>query len=107
MTRDLSETLDAVCLATRIVLENGGETYRAEQTVERMCKGFGIPKAEVLALPTGVMLTVHVDDETEYTRIVRVSSRTIDLTRLDDCNTVSRLAAEKKLSAQEALTRLR
>ena len=53
----LTITLDAVCLASRIILENGGETYRAEETVERMCQGLGVRHVEVLALPTGLMLT--------------------------------------------------
>ncbi len=48
--------LDAVCLASQMILESGGETYRAEETVERMCQGLGIPQVDVLALPTGCLL---------------------------------------------------
>ena len=99
--------LDAVCLASQMILESGGETYRAEETVERMCRGLGIPQVDVLALPTGLMLTVTLSDENTYTRIVRVHDRAIDLGRIDQCNAVSRQVAAGKLSAQDALKRLR
>ena len=65
-------TLDAVCLASQLILENGGETYRAEETVERMCQGLGIPGVDVLALPTGLMLTLTLEEDKTISRIVRV-----------------------------------
>ena len=98
--------LDAVCLASQMILECGGETYRAEETVERMCQGLGVPQVDALALPTGLMLTVTLSDENTYTRIVRVHDRTIDLGRIDQCNAVSRQVAAGKLSAEDALKRL-
>ena len=98
--------LDAVCLASQMILESGGETYRAEETVERMCQGLGIPHVDVLALPTGLMLTVTLPDDSALTRIVRVHNRTIDLGRIDQCNAVSRQVAAGKLSAEEALRQL-
>lgn len=103
----ITETLDAVCLAARIVLENGGETYRAEDTVLRMCRGLGISKVDVLALPTGLMLTLIDDSDVSVSRIVRVYTHNINLKRLDDCNRVSRLAAEGKLTSTQALRELK
>lgn len=104
---DMNVMLDAVCLAARIVLENGGETYRAEETVEHMCKGFGISKADVLALPTGLTLTIAKGDgHPAYTRLVRVRNRNTNLERLDACNAISRQAAAGKLGPQEALQAL-
>lgn len=102
----LSTTLDAVSLASQIILENGGETYRAEETVERMCQGLGIPRVDVLALPTGLMLTVTLADDTTYSRIVRVHDRTTDLGRIDQCNAISRRVASGQLGAADALNAL-
>ena len=103
----ISVTLDAVCLASRIILESGGETYRAEETVERMCRGLHIPQVDVFALPTGLMLTLTLEDDSSLSRIVRVRNRGIDLKRLDDCNSVSRKVAEGRMTAEEALRRLK
>lgn len=103
----IATTLDAVCLASQIILESGGETYRAEETVERMCNGLKVPHVDVLALPTGLMLTLTLEDDSSLTRIVRVRNRATDLTRIDQCNCVSRQVAAGQLSAQDALDRLR
>lgn len=103
----LSATLDAVCLASQMILESGGETYRAEETVERMCQGLGIPKVDVLALPTGLMLTMTMGDGGTLSRIVRVHNRSTDLGRMDQCNDISRKVASGQMSAEEALAALR
>jgi len=103
----LSTTLDAVCLASEIILESGGETYRAEETAEKMCQGLGIPKVDVLALPTGLMLTLTLSDNNTFSRLVRVHRRSIDLGRIDQCNDISRKVADGRLSAGEALTQLK
>lgn len=100
-------TLDAVCLASQIILESGGETYRAEETVERMCKGLAVPAVDVLALPTGLMLTLTTPQHGTLTRIVRVHDRSTDLTRIDQCNSISRQVAAGKMTAEEALEKLR
>ena len=103
----LSTTLDAVCLASQMILESGGETYRAEETVERMCQGLGIPRVDVLALPTGLMLTMTMEDDSTLSRIVRVRNRSTDLGRMDQCNDISRKVASGHMSAEEALQALR
>lgn len=103
---DTLTQLDAVCLAAQIILESGGETYRAEETAEKMCQGFGMKKADVLALPTGVTLTIQSSLGESYTRIARVHSRNTNLARIDACNAVSRQVAAGRLSAKDALEKL-
>lgn len=100
---EIAVTLDAVCLAARIILESGGETYRAEETVERMCRGLHIHQVDVFALPTGLMLTLTHADQSTMTRIVRVHNRSTHLERLDQCNAVSRQVAAGEMTAREAL----
>ena len=102
----ITTTLDVVCLASQLILENGGETYRAEETVERMCQGLGIPRVDVLALPTGLMLTLTLEEDKTISRIVRVHSRSTDLNRIDECNVISRRVASGSMMAEEALKAL-
>ena len=40
-------------LAARLLLESGGETYRAEDTVYRIARHFGYD-ADIIAFPTGL-----------------------------------------------------
>lgn len=104
--QDIQVKLDAVCIATRMILESGGETYRAEETAERMCRGFGFENADVLALPTGATITVRDDKGTCHTRVARVHKRSINLKAIDDCNRVSRKASAGKIDAYEAVKEL-
>ena len=53
---------DAVLLLSgdcgRLVLENGGETYRAEECMAAIASAFGGREAECFATPTGARLTM-------------------------------------------------
>ncbi len=98
--------LEAACLAAQIILESGGETYRAEETAERMCIGLGVLHTDVMAFPTGLMLTVRTAQGDSESRIVRVRSRSINLARIDACNQISRKVAQKQMNAEDALAGL-
>ena len=100
------QAVEAVALAAKMTLENGGEAYRAEQTVERMAQGFGFKRIEVIAFPTGVTMTLLTESGACVTRIVRVSHRSIDLKKLDACNAISRMAAAGLINSEEAYSRL-
>ena len=104
--QDINLKLDAVCLATRLILESGGETYRAEETAEKMCRGFGITSVDVLALPTGATITIRTEDGSTMTRVARVNKRGMNLARIDECNRVSRKVYAGKLNPEEALAEL-
>lgn len=103
----ITSTLDVICLASQIILESGGETYRAEETVERMCKGLHIPSVDVLALPTGLIVTLSDASGVSHTRLVRVSRRSTNLARMDKCNAVSRQVASGAISVPDALEKLK
>lgn len=57
-------------------------------------------------MPTGVMITVQIDDDT-LTRIVRIRARGTDLSKIHACNTVSRRVDGEGMSAEEALQELK
>jgi uncharacterized membrane protein YjjP (DUF1212 family) len=99
--------MEAVLLAGRIILENGGETYRVEDTVERMGRAFGCKKVEVFAVPSGVFITLAFPDGKEMTSVKRIRRRGTHLKKVDDVNGVSRAAAAGDIDPQEALNRLK
>ncbi len=99
--------MEAAGLAGRIILENGGETYRAEDTVERMGRAFGCTKVEVFAVPSGMFITLAFPNGEEKTSVQRIRRRGTHLEKVDDANHVSRAVAAGDLSPGEALKRLR
>ena len=75
--RDDRDTLNQVArvaqLAAQLMLGNGGETYRAEETARHIGRAFGY-ETEAIAFPTGIMLSVGG----ERSLIGRVSRRQVD-----------------------------
>ena len=100
-------SVEVLCLAAKITLENGGETYRAEETVRHISRALGCLKTEVLAFPTGVTLTLITETGETVTRIVRVMRRETNLARIDRCNTISRRVSAGELSGDQALLELK
>ena len=50
------QKLNLLCDAAQLLLENGSETYRVEETAQRMAKGLNIEHVNIAALPTTVFL---------------------------------------------------
>ncbi|MED9958791.1 MAG: threonine/serine exporter family protein [Christensenellales bacterium] len=92
-------------LAAQIILENGAETYRVEDTVQRLCRSYGFEDTEVLALSTGVVVSITVPGHNE-TVIRRVSKRQMDLWRVNAVNALSRQVAQKGVPLAEARARM-
>jgi len=94
-------------LAGRLILENGGETYRVEETITRMGHAFGFQEVESFAVPSGIFISYRKSDGTIETAVKRVRKRGTDLTRVDAVNAVSRQMEQEHLSCEEVMERLR
>ena len=42
---EIGEIIDIACRAGKIILENGGEIYRVEDTMQFVCRAFGMKNA--------------------------------------------------------------
>ncbi|PWM46573.1 MAG: threonine/serine exporter [Clostridiales bacterium] len=99
---DINVFIKILSIIGTIILENGGETSRAEEAVSRICHGYN-KNVEVLVIPTGVFISVTEDDVTYNTLIKRVKKRTINLEKLDRVNTLSRELSERRITLEEAM----
>jgi len=93
--------------AAQLILQNGGETYRAEDTCRRICICYGAEKADVLAVTTGIIITVEfasLRDEPNHvsTAVVRVPFRTTDLEAVNRVNDISRKLTAGKMRLDDA-----
>lgn len=93
-------------LAALIILESGGETSRAEETATILCRSAGREEAEVLAFPTGILLTVERPDGSKVSSAKRVGKRYVNLDKVERVNACSRDFAAGKLSLTELNGRL-
>lgn len=76
--------------AGQIILENGGETYRVEETISRICQSFGIEVAEGFVTPTGIMASASKTPADVRSVIKRVKHRTVNLDKIARVNELSR-----------------
>ncbi|WP_430791288.1 threonine/serine exporter family protein [Virgibacillus flavescens] len=93
-----------VCmLAGKIMLESGAETYRVEDTMNRIAVAYGLSNAQSYATPTGIIFSV---DRVEKTNFIRISERSTDLHKITEVNSISRRLTGDELVLSEALALL-
>ena len=97
---EIDRILNFAVESGRIMLRCGGEIYRVEETVERICKAFGVEEAEVFATPTTVMASVYRGDKIN-SMVKRLNERSTDLNMMMRVNNLSRNLAYKNMSIEE------
>ncbi len=91
--------------AGELTLRYGGETYRVEETIERMCRARGLMHVSPFAVPTGIFLS---DDRLDgFSFIKRIKSRSIDLKRITELNDLVRKYCGGKYTEDEMLVALK
>ena len=93
--------MKALCLAGRIILENGGETYRAEDTVRRMARALGLSEADAFAIPSGLFISFTDENGEPKTSLNRVYLRGTHLARVDRVNQISRMLTDGLIDPDE------
>ena len=68
--------------AGRMMLENGSETNRVQDTVNSLCLALGMSEADTFATPTGLMLAAVDPRGRSFSTVTRVTRRTIDLEKV-------------------------
>jgi len=84
--------------AGKIILENGGETYRVEQTIKMICSSYGVPLTESFVTPTGIMISLTNNQNQTISLIRRIHIRTVNLRKVSMINNLSRQLVSNPLS---------
>lgn len=99
--------LSMAILAGKIMLENGAETYRVEDTISRICNSRSfITYSEPFVIPTGILLSIGFEDDM-MTYIQRTKSKTIDLNKIDKVNEFSRNFVNSDMTVEEGFEYLK
>src|SRR5690606_7500669 len=102
LTKDKAKKLLLLAiLSGKIMLKNGAETYRVEDTIERICKSRkGVKYANVFSTPTGIFVSIEIEDEV-LSHIMRVKTIKIDLNKINLVNDFSREFVSSNMSIDE------
>lgn len=76
--------------AGRILLENGAEIFRVEDTVYRICGAYGIQSASVFVLSNGIFLTAGSEEEPQFAKVLLIPVNRANLSRVAEVNQLSR-----------------
>ena len=98
-----SKVLDVCTGIGRLMLENGAETYRVEDTVYRVAVNYGMLGVSVFSVPTALIITVQGPTGEEHTRLHRVTEQKSNLGIVAEANDLSRRIAQTELTPNEAL----
>jgi len=92
--------------AGEIMLKSGGETYRVEDTIYRICRSRGIEYVDSFVTPTGMFISLdnRGDKPEDLTSCVRrIKSRSINLNRVARVNDFSRKFVNSSMAIDEGM----
>lgn len=108
MVTPISDIMEVCLLAGKVMLQSGAETYRVEDTMNRIARACNIFEAHSYVVPTGIFLSIQGESRSsEQTKFLRISERLFDLNKVALVNDISRKMSKGELALGEAYRRLR
>ena len=83
------------------ILRCGGEPYRIEDTVTRICMAYGAEFADIFALPSLIIANIRMKDGTHSSQVRRVYQNSNNMYLLEKMNNLSRDICSKKVALEE------
>lgn len=103
---DPKRAADLALEAGRILLRNGGEIFRVEETICHICRRFHVENVDTFTLSHGIIISVKLPDGDTYTRVKHIPLSGSHLEVVDAVNTLSREISAGKVGVDEAFERL-
>lgn len=100
------KVLDAAMEAGHILLENGAEIFRVEETMDRICRHYGIGSGNFFVLSNGIFTTSGNAGETIYAKVQHIPVRGSHLNRVAAVNQLSREIEKGLYTIEEVQARL-
>ena len=82
-----------------IVLENGGETYRTEETIVHIAKALGAKTASAFVTPTVIMFSYTDSDDHYHSAIRRVTKSSVNLQKVSQITNLSRRLEKRQFTS--------
>lgn len=104
LERDDYEVLEAAMAAGHILLENGAEIARVEETMERICQHFGVESENFFVLSNGIFITGNQDSQSlggQYAKVQHIPVKGARLDKVIAVNQLSREVAEGRYNIEQ------
>ncbi len=103
---DPQKVLELTVQAGQLLLENGAEVFRVQQTMEIIAAAYGEKEFHVYVLTNGIFASLGRDGRQHMARVGHVPQSGVHLARVDAVNTLSRQVAAGQVPLEEAFARL-
>lgn len=103
---EAKKVLEIAIEAGQMLLSNGGEAYRVEETIEKICGSYGL-KCECMTISTGILVSIIDGEDEKITSLKRIKQRGVDLHKIELINSFSRELQENPLEYEDAKTKLK
>jgi len=90
----------------KIMLKNGAETHRVEDTIERILSTEENSMPETFITPTGIFASIQSPITGNITKLCRISDYSINLEKVTMANSLSRDFVNKKIPLEEGFKKL-
>lgn len=101
------EVMELALQAGHILLENGAEIFRVEETMERICKHYGVQSSNEFVLSNGIFVTAGNEKEKFYAKVQHIPVSGTHLDRVTAVNQLSREIEEGKYTVSQAMEEIK
>ncbi|MDD3140975.1 MAG: threonine/serine exporter family protein [Lachnospiraceae bacterium] len=104
---EMHEVLVFVLEAGRILLKNGAEIFRVEETIEHICRYYKIDTVDTFIMSNGIFITAEQNNEEVFAKVKHVPLSGIHLGIVAEVNDLSREICAGKISLEAAKEKLK
>lgn len=107
MNTPIGDIMEVCLLAGKIMLQSGGETYRVEDTMNRIALASNVLESHSYVVPTGIFLSLQGPERNqEQTKFIRIAERQVNLDNIVRVNDISRKLSTGQLTIEQAYQQL-
>lgn len=103
---EMHRVLELALEAGRVLLSNGAEIFRVEETIAHICNRFKIEEMDVFVLSNGIFLTAHDKGKEIFAKVKHVPLAGTNLEIVTEVNNLSREISAGHLTVDEAFALL-
>ena len=100
------EVMEVSLQAGHLLLENGAEISRVEETIERICRYYGVCSGNAFVLTNGIFVTVGSQNEPDFAKVEHIPVSGTHLDRVAAVNQLSREIEAGMYTVREVAERL-
>lgn len=100
------QVMELALAAGHILLENGAEIFRVEETMDRICRHYGLESGSAFVLSNGIFMTAGSERENFFAKVQHIPVSGTHLDKVTAVNQLSREIAQDRYTVEEALQEL-